>query len=147
MSSNCYELAYASATNEIAEINTQIQRLIHRRELLGRLLEPLRLVVPGISSDVFPPELTNGSDAASPQLSQVMVPVGVPELQSASIEAPAFMMESEADQTNGEANGHAIRQEDVAELAYRFWNERGQVHGHHEEDWARATAEVQGMAS
>jgi hypothetical protein len=31
-----------------------------------------------------------------------------------------------------------ISQERVAELAYRFWNERGRSHGHHEEDWFRA---------
>ena len=31
-----------------------------------------------------------------------------------------------------------ISHEQVAELAHRFWNERGRTHGHHEEDWFRA---------
>jgi hypothetical protein len=31
-----------------------------------------------------------------------------------------------------------ISHEQIAELAHRFWNERGGEHGHHEEDWFRA---------
>jgi hypothetical protein len=35
----------------------------------------------------------------------------------------------------------------VAELAHRFWNERGRQHGHHVEDWFRAEQELRGKAS
>ncbi len=37
--------------------------------------------------------------------------------------------------------------EQVAQLAHRFWNERGRLHGHHEEDWFRAEQELRARAS
>ncbi len=37
--------------------------------------------------------------------------------------------------------------EQIAQLAHRFWAERGQHHGHHEEDWFRAEQELLGKAS
>lgn len=40
-----------------------------------------------------------------------------------------------------------ISHEDVARLAHRFWKERGQRHGQHEEDWYRAEQQLRGMAS
>jgi hypothetical protein len=39
-----------------------------------------------------------------------------------------------------------ISHEQVAELAHRFWNERGRAHGHHEEDWFRAEQLLRGNA-
>jgi Protein of unknown function (DUF2934) len=39
-----------------------------------------------------------------------------------------------------------ITHEQVAELAHRFWNERGRAHGHHEEDWFRAEQLLRGNA-
>jgi hypothetical protein len=39
-----------------------------------------------------------------------------------------------------------ISHEQVAELAHRFWNERGRAHGHHEEDWHRAEQLLRGNA-
>jgi hypothetical protein len=35
----------------------------------------------------------------------------------------------------------------VAQLAHRYWAERGQQHGHHVEDWFRAEQELRGKAS
>jgi hypothetical protein len=35
----------------------------------------------------------------------------------------------------------------VAQLAHRYWKERGQQHGHHVEDWLRAEEELRGKAS
>jgi len=35
-----------------------------------------------------------------------------------------------------------ITQQQVAELAHRFWNERGRQHGYHEQDWYRAEQEL-----
>lgn len=35
----------------------------------------------------------------------------------------------------------------VAELAHRYWIERGRQHGHHVEDWFRAEQELRGKAS
>jgi len=40
-----------------------------------------------------------------------------------------------------------VSHEQVAELAHRFWNERGRQHGHHEEDWFRAEELLRGKAS
>ena len=37
--------------------------------------------------------------------------------------------------------------EEIAALAHKFWIERGNAHGHHEEDWLRAEQELLGKAS
>ena len=47
--------------------------------------------------------------------------------------------------TNG--NGSSLSHDQVAQLAHRFWNERGRVHGHHEEDWYRAEQALRSRAS
>jgi hypothetical protein len=58
-----------------------------------------------------------------------------------------------AAKTNGLANGSAkvteifISREQVAELAHRFWIERGFQHGFDAEDWLRAEQELRKMAS
>ena len=48
-----------------------------------------------------------------------------------------------------ESQNHApaVPVEKVAELAHRFWRERGGHHGHHNEDWLRAEQELRGKAS
>lgn len=40
-----------------------------------------------------------------------------------------------------------VSDDEVAKLAHRYWHERGQKHGHHEEDWYRAEQELRGKAS
>jgi hypothetical protein len=47
--------------------------------------------------------------------------------------------------TNG--NGNSLSHDQVAQLAHRFWNERGRAHGHHEEDWFRAEQALRSRAS
>jgi Protein of unknown function (DUF2934) len=51
----------------------------------------------------------------------------------------------------GKADGNVtempIPRERVAELARKFWAERGYTDGHHEEDWYRAERELRGKAS
>lgn len=42
---------------------------------------------------------------------------------------------------------HAVTHEQVAQLAHRYFTERGQKHGHHEDDWFRAERELRGKAS
>jgi hypothetical protein len=37
--------------------------------------------------------------------------------------------------------------EQIAELAHRFWAERGRQHGFAEQDWLRAERELMGLAS
>jgi hypothetical protein len=41
----------------------------------------------------------------------------------------------------------APSREQIAQLAHRFWKERGGHHGAHEQDWLRAERELRGMAS
>lgn len=42
---------------------------------------------------------------------------------------------------------HLVAREKVAELAHRFWNERGRTHGSDTEDWFRAEELLRGKAS
>ncbi len=41
----------------------------------------------------------------------------------------------------------APTREQIAQLAHRFWAERGWQHGSHEQDWLRAEQELRGKAS
>jgi len=43
--------------------------------------------------------------------------------------------------------GPAPTHQEIAQLAHRFWKERGGHHGSHEHDWLRAERELRGMAS
>jgi len=53
--------------------------------------------------------------------------------------------------TNGAARSNVTEirpsHDQVAQLAHRYWNERGQQHGHHVEDWLRAEHDLRGKAS
>lgn len=56
----------------------------------------------------------------------------------------------EAAATNGYTSNVTqmrVPHDQIATLAHRYWNERGQQHGHHEEDWYRAEEELRGKAS
>jgi hypothetical protein len=44
-------------------------------------------------------------------------------------------------------NGSLISHDQVAQLAHRFFIERGHAHGHHEEDWFRAEQALRSRAS
>jgi hypothetical protein len=48
--------------------------------------------------------------------------------------------------SNG-ANRSSISHDQVAQLAHRFFTERGHAHGHHEEDWFRAEQALRSKAS
>ncbi|AXC13674.1 hypothetical protein ACPOL_4401 [Acidisarcina polymorpha] len=41
----------------------------------------------------------------------------------------------------------APNREQIAQLAHKFWTDRGRHHGSHEQDWFRAEQELRGMAS
>lgn len=49
--------------------------------------------------------------------------------------------------SSADGNGAHVSHDQVAQLAHRFWNERGRAHGHHEEDWFRAEQELRARAS
>lgn len=40
-----------------------------------------------------------------------------------------------------------VSHEQIAQLAHRFWNDRGRVHGHDAEDWFRAEQMLRAKAS
>ena len=48
---------------------------------------------------------------------------------------------------NSNGNGRSISHDQVAQLAHRFFAERGRVHGHDEEDWFRAGQALRSKAS
>ncbi len=72
-----------------------------------------------------------------------------PKKPSAAPKAAAKPRKPVAKKTVVHANGKgkSISHDQVAQLAHRFWTERGRAHGHHEEDWFRAEQELRGKAS
>jgi Protein of unknown function (DUF2934) len=44
-------------------------------------------------------------------------------------------------------NGSGPTHEQIAELARKYWAQRGYIDGHHEEDWHRAEQELRAKAS
>jgi hypothetical protein len=44
-------------------------------------------------------------------------------------------------------SAHGPSREQIAELAHKFWAERGRQHGFAEQDWLRAERELRGKAS
>ena len=154
MPANCYQITYEPAAREIAAINAQIQELTRRKQLLEKLLEPLALLVPPSDSPISV-AASNGSMAEIPasgagtEAPPLVVLLESRVVESGPFEAAAFMAPPESEETDVHENGtsRSISSEDVADLAYRFWNERGQAHGHHEEDWFRAALELQTSAS
>lgn len=49
--------------------------------------------------------------------------------------------------SNGSSNGSGPTHEQIADLARKYWAQRGYIDGHHEEDWHRAEQELRGKAS
>lgn len=149
MSTNCYQIAFEHAINDLAEINREIRILARRKELLEKLLESLKLLVPAPGSVASPAMVVDHSsgESAATEVAMQGSPVLVEVAAPAPVEAPAAMVKAETENTNGHARGNGgISHEDVAGLAYRFWIERGQAHGHHEADWLRAAHELQNSA-
>ncbi len=48
---------------------------------------------------------------------------------------------------SAKASKASVAHDQVAQLAHRFFTERGHTHGHHEEDWFRAEQELHAKAS
>lgn len=154
MSTNCYQIAYENAIDEIAAINAQTWRLTSRKEQLEKLLESLKPLVSEsgfaaiLARDAEDLQTESPAAEADAQASPVAVLLDVSQPEYEPLEAPASTMQPQAEETNAGASrsSAAISHDDVAALAYRFWNERGQTHGHHEEDWFRAARELQNPA-
>lgn len=52
-----------------------------------------------------------------------------------------------AAETNVGSNGHEFKAEEIAALAYSYWEARGCQGGSPEEDWFRAELELRGAAT
>ena len=61
--------------------------------------------------------------------------------------AAAKPRKAEAENSPANVTPISISHEQIAQLAHRFWAERGHRHGLHEEDWLRAEQELRGKAS
>jgi Protein of unknown function (DUF2934) len=128
MSNDSFQIAFERATSEITEIDAWIDRLTRRRELLAGVVEPLKRLAAAGGPAIFPDMKSEGGTDL----------IEDPESFSQPQEGANGDLES--------VNASADSPEDVAVLAYRFWNERGGIHGHHEEDWYRALEELQHSA-
>lgn len=127
MPTNGYQVALEHATHEINEINALIEKLARRRSLVEKLVELLK--------DVDSP-----SEPADSSARVADAPARETLLEYAEFEAePAMEM--------SEGNSHSLTYDQVAELAHRYWSERGQSHGQHEQDWLRAEQELRGTAA
>jgi hypothetical protein len=150
MSTDCYQTAYECAIDELAEINEQLERLIRRKALLEKLLDPLKLVaesapaakpakvehVPGAEFFDSEPEMEASS----------VILVDIPEDGESPLETQTPFVEPHEHGVKAESNGRYFSDDEVAELAYRFWSEGGRAHGRHEDDWFRAAQELQNSA-
>jgi hypothetical protein len=145
MSTDIYQTAYERTMVELAEINEQLEKLTRRKQLLEKLLAPVKLVAE--SAPVAAAGNSNSEFSArdeNPQMSTVIL-VDVPEAESSPLETqiPFGEPQSEAPNHHAESNGRCSSDDEVADLAYRFWNEGGRIHGRHEDDWHRAAHELQ----
>lgn len=67
--------------------------------------------------------------------------------RKAAAKKPTASVES-IDRTNGSrTNGSDPSHDQIADLARKYWAERGYKDGHQEEDWLRAEQELRGKAS
>jgi DUF2934 family protein len=88
----------------------------------------------------------------APNLRRILSMAETVKKSSAKPKAPAKPRKTAA--TKDEANGAVpsvtemkLSHEQVAQLAHRFWSDRGRLDGHHEEDWFRAEHELRARAS
>ena len=150
MSTDCYQTAYERAIDELAEINEQLERLIRRKELLEKLLEPLKLVAESapVAAPAKVQHLSSAefSDSESEVDASTIILIDVPEAGTAPLEIQTQVEEPEEPGVRAESNGRCFSDDEVAKLAYQFWSEGGRIHGRHEDDWHRAAQELQNSA-
>ncbi|MGH9562831.1 MAG: DUF2934 domain-containing protein [Terracidiphilus sp.] len=83
---------------------------------------------------------------AAPKTADVLQ-MEAPKLNSEAPKAISAAPKSNSAPTSISQAPRPVPHEQVAELAHRFWNERGRTHGHHEEDWFRAEQLLRGRTS
>ncbi len=170
MYTSFYETAREQACREIADIDSKIQGLTHRKGQLEKLIallgelesEPQQGSAAGGHSAIPTPDQPMAAEVLS---TEVTATAAVPEPQVAvsdGPEAPTLaahlekLHEYEQSQARigAETTGDiatleapAISHEQIAERAYLLWIDRGYAHGHHQEDWLHAEAELRAAES
>jgi hypothetical protein len=66
---------------------------------------------------------------------------------SASASAPTSIASKRKAAPKAALVTKSVSHDEIANLAHRFWNERGRQHGHDAEDWLRAEQALLGKAS
>jgi hypothetical protein len=81
---------------------------------------------------------------AAPEAKPVALAAPEPAAHGEAAEMPAVA-------TNGNASHAAaakpVSRDDIAQLAHKYWAERGRQDGHHVEDWLRAERDLRQRAS
>lgn len=126
MPTNGYQVAFEQAVNEIGAINVNMEKLTLRKAMLERLVDLLK-------------EIGAQQDAAGPAARIADHPAHNTLHEYANFEAGSTAAEN-AVPVRG--NNHFFPHDQVAQLAHRFWTERGYGHGNHVQDWLRAEEEL-----
>lgn len=155
MPTNSYEIARERAFAEIAEIALRIEELTERKRRLEKLVELLAALdsaphpddasVAACESETSLPQTTPENVAPTAENAACKAPTLASQLEKLyeheQAQAPVAEESSEAGTTE---NRRVPSHEEIAQLAYRYWTERGCTHGHDEEDWFRAERELRG---
>jgi exonuclease VII small subunit len=147
-----YQLAFEQAISELSEINAHVEALPRRKQLLEEALDPLELLatesnLAATSVNVSDGSSSEFSDSEAPTELSAVILMDIPEVEPDPLEVQDSSTRPEVEEINLHVgNGFNVSHGDVAELAYRFWDERGRLHGYHEDDWLRAAQELQNSA-
>jgi hypothetical protein len=68
-------------------------------------------------------------------------------IDEAAVPAKMETVKPKAKQLQEKVPAPLPNREQIAQLAHRFWAERGWQHGSHEHDWLRAEQQLKGKAS
>jgi hypothetical protein len=111
-----------------------------------------KLIEPGETKETPAPKVARKAAAAAPAKPQAKATkaAGVTEKVSSGDETGLRTVPVKAKAAKAakpETPAATPSREQIAQLAHRFWKERGGHHGSHEQDWFRAERELRGMAS
>ena len=96
------------------------------------------------------PRKTAAKKAATPNnVTEISAPAAVQEVASTVKSSNGSVANGAVSNGTGHSNVIAMKpsHDQVAQLAHKYWAERGYQHGHHVEDWLRAEHELRGKAS
>ena len=80
-------------------------------------------------------------------MAETIKTVNKPTTAAKPRKAPAKKANANNVESITRSNGTSPSHDQIANLARKYWAERGYKDGHHEEDWFRAEQELRGKAS